>query len=209
MARLLEPGTRVRLELTPANTCEVQVASCTGGSLSLDLLEPAPPGFLGEGSVLVMFSTLSWGVYEWLCVVGSSSETKAGVQLLDGPRFTPRRSDPRTDVDLPADVCLLSGGAKGPPHQAVVTDLSSGGLKLEGDSRLMIDDAIEVSFELPAEGHTSTVLISVLGIVVRVYQDDDDGRPGATKVHVQFIGGQLEAVEALESFRARQLKARR
>ena len=207
MARLLEAGTRVSLELSPAATCEAQVVSCAGGSLALDLLHEPPPGILGPGSVLAMFTPLSWGSYEWLCVVDSSSETKAEVQLLDGPRFIPRRSDPRTEVDVPADVCLLSGGTKGSPHQVVVTDLSSGGLKLEGGPLLLMGDAIEVTMELPGEKPPTTVRVSLLGLVVRVYQDDLDGKPAG--MHVQFLGGQIEEVEALEGYRARQLKGRR
>jgi PilZ domain len=190
-------------------TCEALVASSANGSLTVELLHQPPPGVLGEGSVLEMFSPLSWGTYEWLCVVSSSSDVTAEIRLLGSPTFIPRRSDVRTAVDLPADVRLFSDGALGRPHSFVVTDLSGGGLKLEGRLLLLTGDCIEVTMELPAEGRPSTVLVKVLGRVVRVSRESHEGEADGMQAHIQFIGGQVEALESLNQFRAQQPAARR
>jgi PilZ domain len=209
VAGLLEPGTPVRLELSPAATCEARVISSANASLTVELLHQPPPGILGEGSVLKIVSPLSWGSYEWLCVESSSFEMRAEIRLLGSPTFVPRRWDSRTAVQLSAHVRLFSDGTLGRPHNFVVTDLSSGGLKLEGRLLLLTGDCVEVTMELPAEEPSSTALVSVLGRVVRVSREIHDCEPDGMQAHIQFIGGQLEAVASLDDFKARQLGSRR
>jgi c-di-GMP-binding flagellar brake protein YcgR len=64
--------------------------------------------------------------------------------------FIQRRLDPRVGVGLPAEVRPVRSAALGEAHEAVVADLSHGGLKLEGAKQLRAGDVIEVTTDLSA-----------------------------------------------------------
>jgi hypothetical protein len=204
MAGPLEKGARVRLELSPTSAYEALVTFCGGGSVTLEPPGKLPLGALTEGTVVAMVNPLSWGMYKWLCVVAKGTETTIEVQFLDGPTFIPRRNDPRTNVDLPASVSLVFEDKKSTARRAVVTDISSGGLKLKGLS-LRSGDAIEVTIDLPANASRPAATVSVLALVVMVYHDASVGSGAAgAHAHVQFIGGQDAEVAALDAFAAYQ-----
>jgi hypothetical protein len=96
-----------------------------------------------------MFIPLDMGVYKWLCIVSSHPSAKeAEVQVLDAPMFVARRPTPRVLAELPAEVRALLPQSKGPAHKAVMTDLSVGGMKLEGCQQLSTEDTIEVTVRL-------------------------------------------------------------
>ena len=142
----LEAGTRVGIELPQAGARAAQVAACDGKTLMLELLEELPTGTLEEGSVIDLTMSLSWGMYKWLCLVCSQpSERKAEIQLLDAPMFIQRRLDPRVGVGVPADIRTVRSAVLGQPHEAIVADLSHGGLKLEAAKQLRAGDVIEVT----------------------------------------------------------------
>lgn len=205
----LEAGARVGLQLPQAGTCAAQVASCDGKALMLELLDEVPAGNLEEGTVLDLFMSLSWGMYKWLCIVTHQpSERKAEVQLLDAPMFIQRRLDPRVGVGLPAQVRPVRSVTLGEAHQAIVADLSHGGLKLEGAKQLRGGDVIEVSMELSATSVSFSATASLMGRVLMAYPSSKSAEPGLTDAHVCFLEGQLEAIEAVDRFVAQQLKCR-
>ena len=204
----LEPGAQVGLQLPQAGTCAAQVASCDGKALILELLEEIPDGELEEGSVADLFMSLSWGMYKWLCIVSCQpSERKAEVQLLDAPMFIQRRLDPRVGVGLPAQVRPVRSAALGEPHEAVVADLSHGGLKLEGAKQLRTGDVIEVTMELAATLVVSP-MVSLMCRVVMAYPSSAQPGPGKTDAHISFLEGQPDAIEAVDRFVAQELKCR-
>ena len=205
----LEIGARVGLQLPQAGTCAAQVASCDGRALILELLDDIPPGQLEEGSVLDLFMSLSWGMYKWLCIVSCQpSERKAEVQLLDAPMFIQRRLDPRVGVGVPAQVRPVRSVTLGEAHEAVVADLSHGGLKLEGAKQLRAGDVIEVTMELSATSISFSAMVSLMGRVLMAYPSSKSAEPGSTDAHVCFVEGQPEAIEAVDRFVAQQLKCR-
>jgi hypothetical protein len=205
----LEAGVRVGLQLPQAGTCAAQVASCDGRALILELLDDVPAGDLEEGSVLDLFMSLSWGMYKWLCIVTCQpSELKAEVQLLDAPMFIQRRLDPRVGVGLPAQVRPVRSVTLGEAHQAIVADLSHGGLKLEGAKQLRAGDVIEVTMELSATSISFSAMVSLMGRVLMAYPSSTCAEPGHTDAHVCFLEGQPEAIEAVDRFVAQQLKCR-
>jgi len=205
----LEAGTRVGIELPRAGACAAQVAACDGKTLMLELLEELPAGSLEEGSVIDLTMSLSWGMYKWLCLVCSQpSERKAEIQLLDAPMFIQRRLDPRVGAGVPADIRTVRSAVLGQPHEAIVADLSHGGLKLEAAKQLRAGDVIEVSMDLSATLITFSGAISLMGRVVMAYPSTRSEEAGSTDAHVCFLEGQLKAIEAVDRFVAQQLKCR-
>jgi hypothetical protein len=209
MAIPLGVGTPVSLEVAGTNDCDARVTFCEGGRLTLELVDELSKGTVQEGSVVGMSSPLSWGQYRWLCIVGSLSDREVVIQLLDGPTFVPRRSDPRAGVEMPADIRLLYRGDLGQPHQVVITDLSRGGMKVEGALLLLSGDIVDVTMDLSPEGATAPLSVSALGRVVTINRENRGGGPDKMQAHIQFIGGQLEAIEALDRFIEERLKGRR
>jgi hypothetical protein len=208
-AGLLEVGARIGLQLPQARTCAAQVASCDGRSLVLELQEDIPDGALEEGSIVDMFLSLSWGMYKWICMVNSfPGKRQADVQLLDAPMFIQRRLDPRVGVGLPAQVRTVRSTILGQPYQAVVADLSHGGLKLEGAKALRAGDVVEVTMELSATLVARTGTVSLVGRVVMAYGSNCSDDPSCTDAHVCFLEGQEKAVAAIDHFVAQQLKCR-
>jgi hypothetical protein len=204
----LEPGSQVGLQLSQARSCAAQVASCDGRELILELLDEVPAGALEEGSVADLFMSLSWGMYKWLCIVSSPpSERKAEIQLLDAPMFIQRRLDPRVGVGLAAQVRPVRSAAIGEPHEAMVADLSHGGLKLEGAKQLRAGDVIEVATELSAT-LISSGTVSLMCRVVMAYPSAKHPGLGRTDAHICFLEGQQQAIEAVDRFVAQQLKCR-
>jgi PilZ domain len=204
----LEPGAQVGLQLPQAGMSAAQVASCDGRAVILELLDELAPGALEEGSVVDLFMSLSWGMYKWLCIVSCQpSERKAEVQLLDAPMFIQRRLDPRVGVGLPAQVRPVRSEAVGEPHEAVVADLSHGGLKLEGAKQLRAGDVIGVTTDLSATP-VPTGMVSLMCRVVMAYPSAKHDGPGRTDAHICFLEGQQEAIEAVDRFVAQQLKCR-
>jgi PilZ domain len=204
----LEPGSLVGLQLPQAGTCAAQVGSCDGRSVILELTDDLPAGALEEGSVADLFMSLSWGMYKWLCIVSCQpSERKAEVQLLDAPMFIQRRLDPRVGVGLPAEVRPVRSAALGEPHEAMVADLSHGGLKLEGAKQLRAGDVIEVTTDLSATLIPSGP-VSLMCRVVMAYPSSKHSGPGRTDAHICFLEGQQEVIEAVDRFVAQQLKCR-
>jgi hypothetical protein len=189
----LEAGARVGLQLPQAGTCAAQI----------------PSGHLEEGSVLDLFMSLSWGMYKWLCIVSCQpSERKAEVQLLDAPMFIQRRLDPRVGVGVPAQVRPVRSATLGEAHEAVVADLSHGGLKLERAKQLRAGDVIEVTMELSATSISFSAMVSLMGRVLMAYPSSKSAETGHTDAHVCFLEGQAEAIEAVDRFVAQQLKCR-
>ncbi len=205
----LSAGSRVSLQLTPGASFAAQVTSGDGRTVSLELLEVPPEGSLETGSVVEMFIPLDMGVYKWLCIVSSNpSPNVAEVQVLDAPMFVPRRPTPRVLAELPADVRALLPQSKGPVHKSVLTDLSIGGMKLEGCQHLSAEDTIEVTVRLAARSTDSDETISIMGRVVMAYPSNRSKVGGSTDAHVSFIDGQEEALEIVHRFVAEQLKRR-
>jgi PilZ domain len=205
----LSAGSRVSLQLTAAASFAAQVTSGDGRTISLELLEVPPEGALETGSVVEMFIPLAMGVYKWLCIVSSNpSGNTADVQVLDAPMFVPRRPNPRVLAELPAEVRALLPQSKGPVHKAIVTDLSVGGLKLEGCQHLSAEETIEVTVRLAARSTAIDETISIMGRVVMAYPSNRSKEPGSTDAHVSFIDGQQEALEVVARFVADQLKRR-
>ncbi len=205
----LGPGVQVGLQLPSSSTCAARVASCSGRSLVLELFEEIAPGALEEGSVMDLFMPLSWGMYKWLCIVSCHpGQPKVEVELLDAPMFIQRRLDPRVGVALAAEVCLFRNNKRGEPHEAVVADLSNGGLKLERARQLRSGDIIEVQLDLSATPASSTGPVTLAGRVVMAYPSPPGDDPATTDAHVCFLEGQPEALASVGRFVAQQLKCR-
>lgn len=205
----LTVGTRVALEQPMGDTYKALVTACDGRAVSLKLLDHVPEGALGEGSVLGVSMPLAWGKYKWLCIVARSrSDEEAEVQLLDGPVFSPSRSDPRVGVTLLAKVRLVGPGRTEQSYPAVVTDLSNWGLKLESAPQLSSGDVIEVTMELVGVQAHSPRTVSILGRVVSAYSNNRNGETPATDAHVNFLDGQEDALQAVSNFVDRQLEPR-
>ncbi|HTV11729.1 MAG TPA: PilZ domain-containing protein [Acidimicrobiales bacterium] len=205
----LAAGARVGLQLPHAGPCAAQVMSCAGSDLVLELLDEVPEGGLEEGSVVDLLLPLSWGMYKWLALVSSTpSERKAEVQLLDAPMFIQRRLDPRVGAGLPAEVRHISSGKRGEAHHAVVSDLSHGGMKLEGARQLRAGDVIEVTMELSATLADYVGAVTLLGRVVMAYRSPHRDSPSTMDAHVSFLEGQEQALEAVDHFVTQQLKCR-
>jgi hypothetical protein len=198
------------LQLAQLGSFAAKVVSGDGRSVSLQMVEVPPDGSLETGAVVEMFIPLAMGVYRWLCLVSSvRSGGAAEVQVLDAPMFVPRRPNPRVLAELPAEVRTLLPQSKGPAHRAVVTDLSKGGLKLEGCQQVGIDDTIEVTARLAALPSLPGETISIMGRVVMAYPSATSSETGgSTDAHVAFIDGQQEALDAVERFVSDQLKRR-
>jgi hypothetical protein len=180
-----------------------------GRTVVLELKEEIPEGGLEDGSVVDMFLSLSWGMYKWLCIVSRyPGDHRVEVQLLDAPMFIQRRLDPRVGVGLAAQVRPVRSASVGQPHEAIVADLSHGGLKLEGAKSLRAGDVIEVTMELSATLISFVGMISVMGRVVMAYPSNHGDEPGSTDAHVCFLEGQQKAIEAVDQFVAQQLKCR-
>ncbi|HET9060165.1 MAG TPA: PilZ domain-containing protein [Acidimicrobiales bacterium] len=205
----LEAGSRVGLQMPAGGTCKGTVLCCDGRNLILEFDEEIAEGSLEEGSVLDLFLSLSWGMYKWICIVSCEpGERKAEVQLLDAPMFIQRRLDPRVGVGISATVRPMRSDDVGQPYQAVVADLSHGGLKLEGARQLRAGDAVKVTMELSATLVSLVGEISLLGRVVMAYPSRHCNDYGAVDAHVSFFDGQEKAIEAVDHFVAQQLKCR-
>ena len=204
----LGPDVKIGLLLPGFGTRAARVASCDGRSLVIEMAEEMPEGALEEGSVVDLLLPLSWGMYKWLCLVSCHpGEKKAEVELLDAPMFIQRRLDPRVGVGLPGEICILRGTKRGEPHEAVVADLSHGGLKLEQARQLRTGDLVEVKLDLSATLVSFTGPVALAGRVVMAYPSPS-GAPGATDAHVCFLEGQPEAIDAVDRFVAQQLQCR-
>lgn len=202
----LGPGVQVGLQLASGGTCAARVASSGGRTLVLEILEEATPPALEEGSVVDLYMPLSWGMYKWLCIVSCHpSERKAEVELLDAPMFIQRRLDPRVGVALPVEV-RLQGRRHGEEHEALVADLSNGGLKLERARQLRSGDIVEVRLDLSATLVPHEGPVTVVGRVVMAYPSPPGDDPATTDAHVSFQDGQPEALAAVGRFVAQQLK---
>jgi hypothetical protein len=200
-------GARVGLQLPRAGTWAAQVEFFDGRTLVLELSAESPEADLKEGSVVDMFLSLSWGMYKWLCIVSASSgDGKAEVQLLDAPMFIQRRLDPRVGVGLRAQVRPVRSPNHGQPFDAVVADLSHGGLKLQDARSLSAGDVIKVTLDLSATSISTPVTISLVGRVVTAYPSNEGDV--SVNAHVSFLDGQQKAIEAVDQFVAQQLKCR-
>lgn len=215
-AGLLVTGATVALDRPRAGTCSARVADGRGRALILDLLDDPPAHMLDEGSVVEMSVSVSPGDYKWLCIVSrGAAGSQVGLQLLDGPVFVPARSDPRAAVHLPAEVSADGPDRRGRPAAAVVTDLSRGGMKLEGAPGLQVGDLVEVTVQLSARPGTATTPVSLMGRVVTACSATcggpaggelpGGGLAGTGHVHVSFIGGQQKALDAVGRFVAQRL----
>lgn len=204
----LEAGAKVGFQTPAGGTRAAVVSCCDGRNMVLELVEELPPGVIEEGSVIDLFPSLSWGMYKWICIVTTMPcENKAEVQLLDAPMFIQRRLDPRVGVGLPCQLRTVRSGVKGPVNNAVVADLSHGGLKLEGARQLRAGDLVEVALELSATLISFSGPLSLAGRVVLAYPSPQ-GEPGATDAHVSFQEGQNQEIEAVDRFVAQQLECR-
>jgi hypothetical protein len=196
------------LHVVDTGVVAAHVTSSDGKTVVLELLDAPGEGAPEAGAVVEMFIQLAMGVYKWLCLVSCSAGNKVEVQLLDSPKFVMHRLEPRVVAELPAEVRSLLPDSKGLPHDAVVTDLSSGGLKLEGAQHLRADETIEVTVQLFAASTPSEGTISIMGRVVTAYPSTHSNEPGSTDAHVSFIDGQQEAMELIDRFIADQLERR-
>lgn len=205
----LSAGSRVSLQLTPGHSFAAQVTSGDGRTIALELLEVPPEGSLETGSVVEMFIPLDMGVYKWLCIVSSHpSANEAEVQVLDAPMFVARRPTPRVLAELSAEVRAVLPQSKGTAHKAVMTDLSVGGMKLEGCQPLSTEDTIEVTVRLAGRSTAINETVTIMGRVVMAYPSIQSKGPGSTDAHVSFIDGQQEALDLVGRFVAEQLKRR-
>jgi hypothetical protein len=205
----LEAGSRVGLQMPLAGTCSAQVVSCDDRTVFLELEQEIPEVTLEEGTVVDLFLSLSWGMYRWICIVSCSpGNGKAEVQLLDAPMFIQRRLDPRVGVGLPAEVCPVRSATRGQSHQAMVADLSHGGLKLEGAKQLRAGDIIEVTMGLSATLVDFVGTITLMGRVVMAYPSAHSDDFSSTDAHVCFLDGQQKAIAAVDHFVGQQLKCR-
>jgi hypothetical protein len=162
-----------------------------------------PDDSLEEGTILDLLMPRSVGMYKWLCMVSSPLwEKVVEVQVLDGPMFIQRRLDPRVGANLRAEVRHVRSARRGIPHEAVVVDLSHGGLKLEGARPTRKGETLEVTMELCG------FLVSLLGRVVMAYPSPRLSEPGSTDAHVCFLEGQRTGIEAVDRFVAQQLACR-
>jgi len=205
----LTAGARVGLQLPHAGPCAAQVMACSGADLVLELLDEIPAGGLEEGSVVDLLLPLSWGMYKWIALVSAPpSEKKAELQLLDAPMFIQRRLDPRVGVGVPAEVRHVASGRRGEPHQAIVSDLSRGGLKLEGARQLRAGDVVEITMDLSATLADQVGPLTLLGRVVMAYRSPVSDDPSISDAHVSFLEEQDQAVQAVDHFVTQQLKCR-
>lgn len=203
----LGPGVKVGLQLPSGGTVAARVASHGERALILELLEEVAPGALEEGSVMDLFMPLSWGTYKWLCIVSCHpSERKAEIELLDAPIFIQRRLDPRVGVALSAEVRVLRGARRAEAHDALVADLSNGGLKLEQARQLRSGDVVEVKLDLSPALVSSKEAVTVSGRVVMAYPSPPGDDPARTDAHVCFLEGQTEALAAVSRFVTQQLR---
>ncbi len=205
----LAHGVRVKLQLPGlprVAPLQAQVVSCAATAVVVELDEPAPA--VDEGVVADLFMPLSWGIYKWLCLASCQpGEQKAELELLDAPVFVQRRLDPRVGVALPAEVRALRGGRRTAPHDALVADISRGGLKLSRGRMLRTGDRVEVSVHLPGAHGAFASAICLLGRVVMAYPSPQPAGPGLTDAHVCFLDGQPEALATVARFVAQQLEA--
>ncbi len=205
----LDVGSRVGIALPLAGTLTARAQRLDGRTVVLDVDQEVPEGSLEAGSIVDMVLGLSWGLYKWLCMVSGVPEDRTvELQLLDAPMFIQRRLDPRVGVGLAAQVRPVRSDSSGQPFEAIVADLSHGGLKLEGARPLRAGDVIEVSMELSATLVSFVGTITLRGRVVMAYPSNRSDDPAITDAHVCFLDGQQEVVEAVDRFVAQQLKCR-
>jgi len=207
----LTVGTRVTLDLPRGTTYEAQVTASEGPTLTLRLIDYPPECVLGDCSVVGLSMPLAWGNYRWLCIVARSRpDWEVDIQLLDGPVFSPSRKDPRVSVTLPSRISFVGPDGLEKVHRAVVTDLSNWGLKLEVGQRMISGDVIEVTMHIPGGPTPSSSVVSILGSVVMTYpRNNDEGRTPSTDVHVSFLDGQEQALQAVSCFVGQELERRR
>ena len=232
IAGALAVNARVNLQLPQGGTYRARVASCHGLTLELRLLDQVPGRVFADDCVMDVSMPLAWGTYRWLCIVSRDrDEWNARAQLLDGPVFSPRRSDPRVGVALPARIGFGSADGLEEFHRAVVTDLSSWGLKLEVAKGPPSGAIIEVTVHLPGGATTSALVVSILGSVAMTRKvqggagparggggpghgeggrpvQGDDVQTAVTEVHVSFLDGQEQALHAIGRFVGEQLERR-
>jgi hypothetical protein len=231
IAGALAVNTRVNLQLPRGGTYRARVAACHGLTLELRLLDQVPGQVFTDDCVLDISMPLAWGTYKWLCIVSRDrDEWNARAQLLDGPVFSPRRSDPRVGVALPARVGFGSTDGLEEFHRAVVTDLSSWGLKLEVAKGPPSGAIIEVTVHLPGRASSAALVVSILGSVAMTRAVQPGGGPAQgggpahgqggrpvqvhdietaiTEVHVSFLDGQEQALQAISRFVGEQLERR-
>ena len=186
----LAPGVRVSLELPEAGTCVAVVRAHDNAVLVLDLLDDVPDGELMAGSRLDLFMPRDEGIYHWPCTLTNPPDgQRAEIQLLNLPMFVQRRLGHRFGAQLQAVVRRVHSGRRGKGHDAVVADLSQGGLKLTGSARLSTGDTIEVSMDLGAP-------VRVTGRVVMAYATT----PGTWAAHVSFNEGQPDVTATVDGY---------
>jgi hypothetical protein len=205
----LAHGVKVKLQLPGLPRLAplpAQVVSCAATTVVVELDQPAPA--VEEGVVADLFMPLSWGVYKWLCLASCHpGERKVELELLDAPVFVQRRLDPRVGVALAAQVRALRGGRRTAPHDALVADISRGGLKLCRASMLRTGDRVEVSVRLPGAHGAFGGALCLLGRVVMAYPSPHPAGPGLTDAHVCFLEGQPDALATVAHFVTQQLES--
>lgn len=187
---------RVSLELPEAGTCVAVVTKAEHPIVGLDLLDEMPDGELQRGLTLDMFMPRPQGTYHWLCTLASAPrDQKAELELLDGPTFVQRRLAQRMDASAQAQLRRLRSGRKTKPQPAVVVNVSRGGMKLHGAFHASTGDTVEVTVDLDQK-------LALLARTVMAYPLEE----GTWALHVSFLPGQRDALEALDAYIARRLR---
>lgn len=192
----LKPGTRVSLELPESGTCVGVVKNSKHNKVALQLLDEVPDGELPGTGTLDMFMPSPQGIYHWLCAMRSPPKgQRARVELLGEPSVVQRRLGQRLESYAQAQVRRMRSGRRGPAQPTIVVNLSRGGMKLQGPLHATTGDTVETVVLLDKR-------VILLGRVVMTYPLAE----GTWATHVNFLPGQREALDALDSYLARRFR---
>jgi hypothetical protein len=194
---LLQPGTRVSLELPESGTCVAIVRNADADEVGLRLLDELPSDGIAVGTTLELFMPRPAGIFHWLCALRGFSAEEATLQLLSEPLFVQRRLAYRwEEAGLNAGARRVRAARRGALRQMRVADVSRGGLKLEGPMRVSTGDTLEVTMDLGLS-------VQLVGRAVMAYPTSE----GNWAVHVSFLDGQREAIDALDGYIARRTQS--
>ena len=144
----LQQGMRVGIDVPDRGACVAEVIRSTPDRLRLKLLDPLPDGGVDQGAELVVFLARDQGLWQWPARLATAPDAELELALTGPGALLQRRAHPRVRVELPCECRLVRNGRRGNNHDAVIEDLSRGGMRLRVGGPFQPGDRVDVTVDL-------------------------------------------------------------
>ncbi|HZT65034.1 MAG TPA: PilZ domain-containing protein [Acidimicrobiales bacterium] len=144
----LREGMRVGLDVPERGACVAEVVRAADQRLRLKLLDPLPDGGVDQGDDLMVFVARAQGIWQWPARLATSPGEEIELTLIGSGALLQRRTHPRVKVELACECRLVRNGRRGNNHDAVIEDLSRGGMRLRVGGPFQPGDRVDVTVDL-------------------------------------------------------------